>query len=93
MARPFLTLALLFFTFSVRAAEIPPLQFAELGDFELVSGDVICDARIGYRMTAYAFWGYSCLTSAVNLRWPQSAVGYSPAVIPFPPMVAEGCVR
>ncbi len=49
MVRLFLTLILFLFTLSVRADETPPLQFAELGDFELVSGEVIRDARIGYR--------------------------------------------
>ena len=34
---------------ALHAADAPPLQVAELGDFQLASGAVIRDARIGYR--------------------------------------------
>ena len=34
---------------ALHAADTPPLQVAELGDFQLDSGAVIRDARIGYR--------------------------------------------
>jgi homoserine O-acetyltransferase len=51
MVKRVLTLPFLLFALSISAwaKEPPPLQYAELGDLKLVSGEVIHDAKLGYR--------------------------------------------
>ncbi len=35
--------------YSLQAAEIPPLQFANIGDLRLLSGEILYDTSVGYR--------------------------------------------
>jgi homoserine O-acetyltransferase len=48
--RRFLLVLSLAASSSAYALEAPPLQFAELGDFELETGEKLLDARLGYRI-------------------------------------------
>lgn len=49
MIRWILSLFAISFSISGLASEPPPLQVAELGDLTLASGEVLLDARLGYR--------------------------------------------